>query len=164
MKIREFAMNRSRTKRAGGLSLLFFFYSLFCVCWWLHLFYSKNYTLQENIRPHPSHFGASIKTHRFSLNKQNSLKDHGVGYTKNTTYVAHGLVGGVLGLAAMSYQAAFKGGDEVAAAYASVAAFAWWNITAARRVFIEKAKVIGPKINFCISGAMLGLFTYALAN
>ena len=126
-------------------------------------FYSKNY-LVKNIRPHPSLFGASIKTHRFFLNKQNSLKDHGVGYTKNTTYVAHGLVGGVLGLAAMSYQAAFKGGDEVAAAYASVAAFAWWNITAARRVFIEKAKVIGPKINFCISGAMLGLFTYALAN
>ncbi|CAL6366148.1 unnamed protein product [Bathycoccus prasinos] len=92
------------------------------------------------------------------------LKDHGVGYTKNTTYVAHGLVGGVLGLTAMTYQAAFKGGDEMSAAYASVAAFAWWNITAARRVFIEKAKVIGPKINFCISGAMLGLFTYALAN
>ncbi|CAL6371320.1 unnamed protein product [Bathycoccus prasinos] len=93
-----------------------------------------------------------------------ALKDHGVGYTKNTTYVAHGLVGGVLGLTAMTYQAAFKGGDEMSAAYASVAAFAWWNITAARRVFIEKAKVIGPKINFCISGAMLGLFTYALAN
>ena len=26
----------------------------------------------------------------------NSLKEHGVGYTKNTTYVAHGLVGGVV--------------------------------------------------------------------
>ena len=71
MKIREFAMNRSRTKRAG-LSLLFFFYSLFCVCWWLHLFYSieKLPCKKENIRPHPSHFGASIKTHRFFLNKQ----------------------------------------------------------------------------------------------
>tara|TARA_B100000519_G_scaffold116788_1_gene100908 strand:- start:2096 stop:2527 length:432 start_codon:yes stop_codon:yes gene_type:complete len=94
----------------------------------------------------------------------NSLKEHGVGYTKNTTYVAHGLVGGVIGLTAMSYQAAFKGGDEVAAAYASLAAFTWWNLTAARRVFIEKTKLIGPKINFCISGAMLGLFAYALAN
>ena len=94
----------------------------------------------------------------------NSLKEHGVGYTKNTTYVAHGLVGGVIGLTAMSYQAAFKGGDEVAAAYASLAAFTWWNLTAARRVFIEKTKLIGPKIDFCISGAMLGLFAYALAN
>ena len=67
----------------------------------------------------------------------------------------------------MTYQAAiFKGGDEMSGAYArsQMMMFAWWNITAARRVFIEKAKVIGPKINFCISGAMLGLFTYALAN
>ena len=47
---------------------------------------------------------------------------------------------------------------------ASLAAFTWWNLTAARRVFIEKTKLIGPKINFCISGAMLGLFAYALAN
>ena len=94
----------------------------------------------------------------------NSLKEHGVGYTKNTTYVAHGLVGGVVVLPQCLTQAAFKGGDEVAAAYASLAAFTWWNLTAARRVFIEKTKLIGPKINFCISGAMLGLFMCALAR
>ena len=69
MKIREFAMNRSRTKRAG-LSLLFFFI-LFCVCVLVVTpFLLEKLTLQENIRPHPSHFGASIKTHRFFLNKQ----------------------------------------------------------------------------------------------
>ncbi len=64
----------------------------------------------------------------------------------------------------MPYKSALKGGEERSAACAGVGGFAWGNITAARRVFIEKAKVIGPKINFCISGAMLGLFTYALAN
>jgi hypothetical protein len=92
------------------------------------------------------------------------LKDHGVGFTKNTTYVMHNLVGGIIGMTAMTYQAAFKGGDEVAASYASIAVFTWWNLTSLRRVFLEKAKVVGPKINFAISGAMLGLYALALAN
>ena len=92
------------------------------------------------------------------------MKDHGVAKTNNTTYLVHGIVGGVIGLTVLTANAAFQGGDEMAAAYSVLGAFAWWGLTSTRRVFVEKAKVVGPKQNLAICAFMLTLYGIALSQ
>ena len=97
------------------------------------------------------------------------LEDQGIPENDGSVYMARGIAGGVYAMTVFTGMAAFSAdtndATQTAAAYANIAAFSYWALSAIHKNFVSKAPpVIGPKIDLGICTTFLTLFGTSLMS